>query len=201
MSEYINFEIGFFDLEATALNGSFGHLLSCACAHAKEDDIWVARLDDPKYRVGGKKFDDTKLAMSIRDHLVQHDILVSWNGKRGMSPTGSPFGFDIPMLNARLIANPNARSKVISRAVKHIDLLRESRKYLQLHSHRLQAVQEFLELLEEKTSIVPRYWHRALAGEKEAMDYIVDHNVRDVRVLRLVFDEFRRCGLLERPTW
>lgn len=201
MSTYVNFDIGFFDIEATALNGSFGSLLSAACAHAVEDDIWTARLDDPKYRVAGRRLDDTKLALAIRDHLASHDIIVSWNGKRGSAPSGSPFGYDIPMLNARLMANPGGRSNVVSRSIKHIDLLRESKRYLQLHSYRLVSVTEFLELQESKTQILPRYWHRALEGDKAAMDYIVDHNIRDVKVLRLVFDEFRRAGLLERPSW
>jgi uncharacterized protein YprB with RNaseH-like and TPR domain len=199
-AEYVNFSIGFFDIEASSLNGSFGRILSCACAHAMEGDVWVARCDDPPWLIPKRRADDSRLVRAIRDHLLEHDILVSWNGKRAALSSGRLAGFDIPMLNARLaVASPKER--VFSRSIKHIDLLRESRRYLQLHSHRLGAVGEFLELQEEKTAILPRYWNRALSGDREAMDYIVDHNVRDVRLLRLVFEEFRRAGILERPAW
>lgn len=197
---YVGFDIGFFDLEASALNGSFGRLFSGACAHTEAGDEWVARIDDPQYR--NRKFpsDDTKLALTIRDHLLTHDIIVSWNGKRGYNSKGRS-GFDIPMLNARLI-QPESRQRVIGRyAPKHIDLLKEIRKYIELHSFRLAAVEEFLELSESKNSILPRLWNKALDGDKDSLDYIVEHNLLDVRVLRLVFEEMRRAGLLERPSW
>lgn len=197
---YVGFDIGYFDLEASSLNGSFGRLFSGACAHVTEDDIWVARIDDPKYLNKRQKSDDSKLAVAIRDHLLEHDIIVSWNGKRGYNSKGRS-GFDIPMLNARLI-QPENKQRVIGRyAPKHIDLLKEIRKYIELHSFRLAAVEEFLELSESKNSILPRLWNKALDGDKDALDYIVGHNILDVRVLRLVFEEMRRAGLLERPSW
>lgn len=196
----IGFDIGYFDLEASALNGSFGRLFSAACAHVTEGDIWVARIDEAPYRNRKFQSDDSKLAVAIRDHLMSHDILISWNGKRGYNSKGRS-GFDIPMLNARLI-QPGNKQVVIGRyAPKHIDLLKEIRKYIELHSFRLAAVEEFLELSESKNAILPRLWNKALDGDKEAMDYIVHHNVLDVKVLRLVFDDMRRAGLLERPSW
>jgi uncharacterized protein YprB with RNaseH-like and TPR domain len=196
---YVGFDIGFFDLEASGLNGSFGRLFSAACAHVAEDDIWVARIDSAPYHNKRQPSDDSRLAVAIRDHLLSHDILVSWNGKRGMNAKGRS-GFDVPMLNARLI-QPGNKQKIIGRYVKHIDLLKEIRKYIELHSFRLAAVEEFLELSESKNAILPRLWNKALDGDEEALDYVVQHNVLDVKVLRLVFDEMRRYGLLERPTW
>lgn len=197
---YIGFSMGYFDLEASSLNGSFGRLFSGACAHAIDGDEWSARIDDPLYRNKRSQSDDSKLAVAIRDHLLTHDIIVSWNGKRGYNSKGRS-GFDIPMLNARLI-QPANNQRVIGRyAPKHIDLLKEIRKYIELHSFRLAAVQEFLELAEEKNAILPRLWNKALDGDKEALDYIVLHNLKDVRVLRLVFEAMRTAGLLERPSW
>lgn len=196
---YVGFSIGYFDLEASGLNGSFGRLFSAACAHV-DGDVWEARIDDPQYKNKRHPSDDFKLALAIRDHLLSHDILVSWNGKRGYNSKGRS-GFDIPMLNARLIVPGNPTALVIGRYVKHIDLLKEIRKYIELHSFRLAAVEEFLELSEQKNSILPRLWGRALDGDKEALDYICLHNRKDVLVLRLVFEEMRQAGLLERPTW
>ena len=197
---YVGFDIGYFDLEASGLNGSFGRLFSGACAHVIEGDEWVARIDAPEYRNKRYPSDDSRLALAIRDHLLTHDIIVSWNGKRGYNSKGRS-GFDIPMLNARLI-QPENRQRVIGRyAPKHVDLLKEIRKYIELHSFRLAAVEEFLELSESKNSILPRLWNKALDGDRDSLDYIVTHNLKDVRVLRLVFEEMRRAGLLERPSW
>ena len=197
---YVGFDIGYFDLEASALNGSFGRLFSGACAHALDGDVAVFRIDDPQYRNRRSPSDDGKLAVAIRDHLLSHDIIVSWNGKRGYNSKGRS-GFDIPMLNARLI-QPGSRERAIGRyAPKHIDLLKEIRKYIELHSFRLASVEEFLELSESKNAILPRIWNKALDGDKDALDYIVEHNILDVKVLRLVFDEMRSAGLLERPSW
>ena len=196
---FVGFSIGYFDLEASGLNGSFGRLFSAACAHVN-GDVWEARIDDPAYRNRAHPSDDFKLAVAIRDHLLEHDILVSWNGKRGYNSKGRS-GFDVPMLNARLMVPGHERQRIIGRYVKHIDLLKEIRKYIELHSFRLVSVQEFLELTEEKNSILPRLWGRALDGDKEALDYICLHNRKDVLVLRLVFEEMRAAGLLERPSW
>jgi len=199
---YVGFDIGYFDLEASGLNGSFGRLFSAACAHA-DGSVWEARIDDPRYRCKRhprQNSDDFALTLAIRDHLLSHDILVSWNGKRGYNSKGRS-GFDVPMLNARLMVPDHEDVRVIGRYVKHIDLLKEIRKYIELHSFRLASVQEFLELTEEKNSILPRLWGKALDNDREALDYICLHNRKDVLVLRLAFDEMRRAGLLERPTW
>lgn len=196
---YVGFSIGYFDLEASGLNGSFGRLFSAACAHVN-GDVWEARIDNPTYRNREHPSDDFKLAVAIRDHLLAHDILVSWNGKRGYNSKGRS-GFDVPMLNARLMVPGHPKERVIGRYVKHLDLLKEIRKYIELHSFRLVSVQEFLELTEEKNSILPRLWGRALDGDREALDYICLHNRKDVLVLREVFEEMRTAGLLERPSW
>jgi uncharacterized protein YprB with RNaseH-like and TPR domain len=192
---YVGFDIGYFDLEATGLNGSFGRLHCGACAHV-DGSVWVARIDDPRYQNKRQRSDDGKLAVAIRDHLETHDILVSWNGKRSYSTQGRG-GFDVPMLNARLI---NVRERLLDRYAEHIDLLKEARKHLQLAQYRLASVQTFLELQEEKSAITPRVWQKALDHDKDAMDYIVDHCERDVLVLREVFEEFRRTRLLRRAS-
>lgn len=197
MPVYVGFDIGYFDLEATGLNGSFGRLHCGACAHV-DGSIWEARIDDPKYQNRRQRSDDKRMAIAIRDHLETHDILVSWNGKRSYSSMGRG-GFDVPMLNARLLQPPNP-DRLLARDIEHIDLLKEARKHLQLAQYRLASVQTFLELQEEKSAITPRIWQQALDHDKAALDYIVDHCRRDVLVLREVFEAFRRAKLLRKAT-
>lgn len=181
---------GWLDLEATNLNGSYGSLLAGCCAHS-DGSVWTARLDDPQYRNKKELSDDKALAIALRNHFETHDIIFSWNGRRGMNPKGRG-GFDVPMLNARLMPERIMRSS----SQTHIDLLPVARRHLQLHSYRLAAVQEFLELQEEKTAILPRVWRLALQHDKAALDFVVDHCQRDVRVLQEVFWQFIRAGML-----
>lgn len=200
---YVGFSIGYFDLEASGLNGSYGRLLTASCQHSEDGDLWTARCDEKASRCKThptQPWCDFNLALNIRDHLLSHDVLVSWNGKRGWNSKGRS-GFDVPVLNARLISPGHPDAKIVGRYVKHIDLLKEIRRHIELHSFRLQAVQEFLDLQEEKSRILPDKWHGAQANDRASIDYILDHNVRDVQVLRLVFEEMRVAGLLERPTW
>jgi RNase H-like protein len=192
---YVGFDIGYFDLEASGLVGTYGRLHLGACAHV-DGSVWEARIDDPKYRNKRRPSDDGSLAVAIRDHLETHDIIVSWNGKRSYSAQGRG-GFDVPMLNARLL---NVGERLMDRFIEHLDLLKEARKHLQLHSYRLAAVQEFLELQEEKNAILPAVWHRAMDYDKDALDYVADHCRRDVLVLREVFEAFRRAKLLRRAS-
>lgn len=192
---YVGFDIGFLDLEASGLVGTYGRLHLGACAHV-DGSVWEARIDDPRYRNKKRPSDDGKLAVALRDHFETHDILVSWNGKRSYSTQGRG-GFDVPMLNARLL---NVSERLLDRFIEHIDLLKEARKHLQLHSYRLAAVQEFLELQEEKNAILPAIWHRAMDYDKEALDYVADHCRRDVLVLREVFEAFRKAKLLRRAS-
>ena len=192
---YVGFSMGYFDLEASGLVGTYGRLHLGACAHV-DGSVWDARIDDPKYRNKKQFSDDGPLAIAIRDHLETHDILVSWNGKRSYSTMGRG-GFDVPFLNARLM---NVGERMLDRWIEHLDLLKESRKHLQLHSYRLAAVQVFLQLQEEKNAILPAIWHRAMDYDKAALDYIEDHCRRDVLVLREVFEAFRRARLLRRAS-
>lgn len=195
MPTYVGFSIGFLDLEASGLVGTYGRLHLGACAHS-DGSVWSARIDEAKYRNKKRPSDDGALAIALRDHFETHDILVSWNGKRSYSTQGRG-GFDVPMLNARLM---NIGERMLDRWIEHIDLLKEARKHLQLHSYRLASVQEFLQLQEEKNAILPSVWHAAMDYDKAALDYVDLHCKKDVLVLREVFEAFRQAKLLKRAS-
>lgn len=165
----VGFDVGFFDLETTALVADFGELLCACCAHSDGSVV--------TYRRTGKG--DRKLAVATRDHLEGHDILVGYNSK---NRTGlrRPGGFDVRFLQTRLV---EAGERPF-REPLHLDLLPLVRREFGLHSNRLASVQDFLGLEEKKTSIRPAVWRAALRGDAAALHEVEVHCQQDVLVLR-----------------
>lgn len=170
-----------FDLECSNLNADFGIILAgCMLTWTekkpKRSDVIVYRIDDYKsYET--RKWDDRQLVKDIRDELDDADILVSWNGRR----------FDIPFLNGRLMAWNEKTLK----PHKHCDIMYQSRYKMKLHSSRLAAVQSFLGLEDEKTEMKPKMWMKAVTGDKQSMNYIIDHCIRDVLVLNEAYEKLK----------
>lgn len=149
------------------LNADFGIVLSGAVKEYGVDKPHVFRIDDsPNYKK--QMWDDRWVVEQIRELLRSFDILFTWNGSR----------FDIPFLNSRLLLHG---LEPLPKKL-HKDLLYTARYGLHLHSNRLASVQEFLGLAHEKSSISGTYWTKALTGDRDAMDYIIDHMERDVLV-------------------
>jgi uncharacterized protein YprB with RNaseH-like and TPR domain len=169
--------IGIFDLETSNLNANFGVVL---CGVVKEygprKKSTIHRMDAlSNYKTD--RSDDSAVVAALYQELVNYDIWVSYNGRR----------FDIPFLNTRLMAHG---LETLEKR-KHIDLLYQARYKLKLHSARLASVQEFLGLRTSKTVVDGRNWTRAMAGYKDGWDYIVDHCVRDVKVLEEVYEKMK----------
>lgn len=167
-----------FDLETSSLEGGFGRIHCASFVDLDSDEVITYRRDRLKYK-GKKKSDDGKLAVAIRNYLEDADIIVSWNG----------IMFDVPMLNARLM-HAGERGLLVGEkyASTHLDLMYYARPPVaRPGSSKLERVQQFLKLDEEKTPLTPETWADASAGSKEAMNSIVEHCEQDVRVLKEVF--------------
>ncbi len=163
-----------FDLECSSLSGMIGRLLCCGFKEIVNPDLpiktkpYVFRGDDPKYKNTKDLADDSKLAVAVRDELEKFDIIVGHNSKL----------FDRKFLNARL-AKAGERGLV---SQWHIDTMWIVRSHLRASS-KLDNVQKFLGLEDEKTPITWDDWQRAVGGDKRAFDVIVKHNTQDVLVL------------------
>ena len=93
--------------------------------------------------------------------------------------------FDVGFLNTRLVLNnlPNLERRM------HIDLMYYARRpHLALHSSRLDAVAKSFRLAEQKTDMNPDIWNAAFQLRKDAMDYVVEHCIQDVKVLKEAFE-------------
>lgn len=167
--------IGIFDLEMSNLNADFGILL-CGVVKEYQGKSVILRLDDmPGYKKDMGS--DRLLAIALREAIQPFDIIVTYNGRR----------FDVPYLNSRLA---KYEEPPLERQ-KHIDLLYTVRYGLKLHSASLNSVQQFFELPTAKTQMEAARWIRALTGSKTDFDYIVDHCVKDVKLLEEVFNRVK----------
>ena len=173
---YAGFNMAFWDLETTDLKALMGRILACSVADVF-GNVKTFRADET---VRENIIDDRELAVMVRDYLEQFDILVSWNGKL----------FDKPFLNARLM---EAGERPIRADLMHIDLMYYAKgQFMKIGSAKLDNVQRFLDSGTQKTPITWKEWQLAAAGDRKAMDTVVEHCEADVLVLREVFQELKQ---------
>lgn len=169
-------KIVFFDLECTSLKPTIGRIL-CASFVTLDGEPYTFSALDRKHRTRDV-YDDSKLAIAIRDELEKYDMICGWNSKE----------FDLKFLNARLL-RVGERTKT---AQYHLDGMWSFRSKASAWS-KLDSVQKFIVPEgETKTEIEWEQWMRALGWDRkmreEAMASIVQHCEHDVLVLREVYN-------------
>lgn len=174
-TEYVGFNIGFFDFETTDLKALMGRALVFSCADVF-GNVVTFRADETRQE---SIIDDRELVVMARDFLEQQDIIVGWNSKL----------FDVPFMNARLMEHGE---RPLRSDLKHLDLMYYARgQFMKIGSSKLVNVQRFLSLENSKTEISWKEWQLASAGDSGAMDVVVEHCEADVLVLREVFRELK----------
>lgn len=156
-----------FDIETTNLGADFGIVL-CAVVKPMSDNLKprIFRLDDVKHEV---RDEDYHVVCQIKEELERHEIVISYNGIK----------FDMPFLNTRLMYHNEDTIKELL----HIDLVQTARKNFRMYRKSLANVIQLLDIPEKKTQIEQKYWRWAMMGDREAMDYVVEHCIQDVRSL------------------
>lgn len=171
------FRIGYWDIEATGLMAPFDLMLSYCIKERDKNKYHVGRVKKEDLLTKGVR--DRNLIQQCIDDLNKFDIIVTYYGDR----------FDWPFTRSRAMKHgltfPGYNS------IKSIDLYWTARSKLKLHSNRLAVVNEFLGI-EGKTRVAPAYWEDAVYGEKEALDYIVDHNIKDCSTLEKAHKRLER---------
>jgi uncharacterized protein YprB with RNaseH-like and TPR domain len=162
-----------FDLETSTLDASFGVLL-CAVIKEPGQAPLVLRADELNKNWTKGRSDDSAIVRATADALAAYDLLAAHNGKM----------FDLPFLRTRLArwGLPPFPDK------KFLDPYLLARNKFRLRSNSLDAISDLIDA-NIKTRVSPQLWARAAYdGDREAMDAIVDHCVRDVEMLERVFD-------------
>lgn len=165
-----------FDTESTDLKAMMGRILCASFAWMETKDgttevgvPFTFRADQKPWR-GKRMIDDSSLCVAVRDQLEQANVIVGWNSKL----------HDVPLLNARL-------AKAGQRAFNphmHLDLMwYAGGSSMKIGSRKLDNVAKYFELPAQKTAISWDEWQSAGAGDREAMDTVVEHCEADVVVL------------------
>lgn len=166
-----------FDLETTDLKALMGRILCCSFAEIRyghKPRVWTFRSDRAPWQ-DKDPISDKKLVCAIRDELEKYDVIVGWNSKL----------FDLPFLQARLLANGETR-RVSPHW--HLDLMwNAGGSSNRIGSRKLVNVQKFLQLPESKTDIDWATWQRAANGDGKAMNKIIHHCQQDVKVLEQAY--------------
>lgn len=170
LDTFVGFTIGFYDIEATALEAWKGRLLSVAFA-----DAW-GRVDRRLFTDFEREnpLDDRPLAVWARDKIESFDIIVGWNNK----------GYDDSFLRARLLRH----GERVPRFPLKIDLMWKFGQFsVRIGSRKLANVSNFLRVTNEKTALDWEHWEKASWGDPESLAYVGEHNDADVLVTRDVF--------------
>ena len=126
-----------------------------------------------------KKIFDKDLLKEMVENLSKLDVCITWFGEY----------FDIPFVRSRCLHHniPFIEWK----GLKHIDLWKTCKRKLKIHSNRLQACCNFLNIPAKGHPIKSDVWFGAMAGDKKALDYIYTHNVEDVDSTIAVYHKFK----------
>lgn len=167
--QYTPLRFAAFDIETTALEGSFGRLV-CACFKFNDED-------KPR-TVSVRKYRNEPNALTlIKSWYNEADVIYGWNSKL----------FDVPFVNARLMHHghmPLTPSKM------HKDLMYEAKK-MRLRGARLENVSKDLRTEVHKYDVPAWRWTLAAEGDVASIAEIVKHCEMDVLLTEEMFSRLR----------
>jgi uncharacterized protein YprB with RNaseH-like and TPR domain len=178
-----------FDIETTSLGAVGAGILLCVCIRPTATNRTRSfRLDQYEYKpskeYGVVEREEKALLSDVMDELGKYDVLIGHNIIR----------YDIPYLKSRAFQRDMGTRPLVA-----YDTLTAFRRtgYLTVPngfgkpSGGLDMVSDFLHIKQLKTKIYPYDWWEAVWAKeekrREAMNDIVDHCVRDVRLNANVF--------------
>lgn len=160
------YRIGYLDIEVDNLNANYGTMLSWAIKQREGDIVYdvVTKDDlfDPKIR-------DRKIVKSLMEEIKKYSILVTYYGT----------GFDIPFIRTK--ARKYKLSGLEYQSNMHHDLYYTVKSKYKLSSNSLKTATDYFEI-PGKTPISNKIWFDAKYGEPYALEYVVDHNLEDVKI-------------------
>ena len=163
-NEYLldNKSFAMVDIESSQLDADFGRLICVGIKPLHEEPIMLSTRGD-----------DRKLAEKVARELRNYDYIVTYFGTR----------FDIPFLTTRLLVHGLEPLGL----TRHVDVYYTVRSILKLASNRQALAVQSLFGKADRTDVVASVWARATEGDKEAIQYVVDHCYADLFDLERLF--------------
>lgn len=173
-------KVGYLDIEASSLNANFGIILSWFIKERGKEKYDYAVIK--KEEIFNYSF-DKRVVKELLAALKKYDVLYAHYGDR----------FDFPFIRTRAFVH-NLEKDLPEYMETFIRDTWPIAKYkLRLHSNRLGAIAETLGITEvTKTPVSGRMWELAKAGHPKALQYVKDHNKKDVQILERVQKKLER---------
>lgn len=171
--------IGFLDIETSNLDANWGIILTYCIKDGQSNKIYqgvITKEDIKKYPAD--KTDKRIVKDLVRD-VKRFDRIVTHYGRR----------FDIPYTRTRALIVGVEFPYFGS--ISNDDTWLTARRKLKLNSNRQDTVDRALFGKSNKTHLSPKYWIAAARGSKRALNYVLDHNKRDVIALERVWLKLR----------
>lgn len=166
------------DIEASNLSADFGIVLTFGSKFVGKGRPEVLNILDYVDASNDLIKAEKRLLKDISARMLSADVWLTHYGT----------WYDLPFINTRLLYH---NLPVLPPNFAHIDTWKISRNRLKLRNNRLATIQQFLHLEDEKNAIQPEQWLRALGGHRPSMNYIVEHNRRDVLVLEEAYERLK----------
>jgi uncharacterized protein YprB with RNaseH-like and TPR domain len=161
---YLGEKIGFFDIESSNLQATFGIVLTY-CIKALGGKIIKRSIKPSEIR---KKIYDKNLMKQFIKDVRQFDRIVGYYSTR----------FDVPFLRTRCLFYK--LDFPLYKEVLHTDVYYMVRNKLRLHRNRLETACEFFHIPAKEHRLKGDIWIAALGGDKKSLDFILKHNMEDV---------------------
>lgn len=156
--------VGFLDIETSNFKANFGIMLTW-CIKQKDGSILEDAITEKDLKSGNF---DKRIVKSLVDAIQNFDMLVTYYGT----------GFDLPFIRSRAvhlgIPFPGYGEII------HKDLYYIIKSKFKLTRNSLVVACNFLLNDSNKTQLSYKHWINALRGEKESIEYILEHNRMDV---------------------
>jgi len=167
--------LGYLDIETSNLKANFGIMLSYCIKDGDSKEILSGVITKEELMNGTL---DKRLVEDCINDMYKFDKIITYYGTK----------FDIPFIRTRAmdwgIQFPEYNT------LNHKDVYYMVRAKMCLHSNRLENACEILGI-KGKTHIQREYWIKALTGDEESLNYILDHNEKDVIILEKLYHKIK----------
>lgn len=177
-----DYKLGHLDIETSNLVADFGLILTWAIKDDASNTIIEGMLSKEDIDTFPAGCEDTRIVQELVTSMKEFDELTTWYGAR----------FDIPFIRTRAQVCGVDFPKY--GALKHKDLWFTCRGKFKLSSNRLENACRVLLGKTTKNRIDSKYWRGATRGDQQSLDYIADHNRRDVNDLQKIYKKIVEYG-------
>lgn len=168
--------LGFLDIETSNLDADYGIILTWAILDSQTGKVEHDQINLDDIKKGRDGSEDKRVTKTLLEALQKYDRIVTFYGVR----------FDVPYIRTRSLVNK--LSFPLPGAIKHTDIYFTARHKLKLSRNGLENVSRTLIGKTDKTRLLGVEWRYGARGDKKALSFILDHNIRDVHDTKKVYD-------------